>query len=199
MTALSSLLEMDRVSAAARAGHPVPVGFLWSPTRDMFRDAIAHVRAAAEDGDLPLFVWTLGLPQPGLIALLHDCSLPADGVVSLAPSEYLQLEKMVPGTFDELRRLLFQYRTRLIDVAHADYLSRALAGACFGNRPLWRDLGLRDEAALSSLLATFFLPLVQKHRHCRRWKRQLFGELHQPVDAGFSVLELLLKCIRQRQ
>ena len=110
------------------------------PTDDLLKIAISSVLRYSEGGELPLFAWTLGLPQQALLRLLEDCFMPSMVVESIPTHEYAVLEKMVPKTFTALRTMLFQERTRFIDETYADCLSRAIAAACFGNRQLWLDL-----------------------------------------------------------
>lgn len=168
-------------------------------TPDILRKVVSSVRFLAEEGDLPLFTWTLGLPQGALIRMLEECALPSWDTESLPAHEYDFVEKMLPETFNMLRLHLFHYRTGLLDVAHADYLARAVAASCFGSRPLWQDLGLGKEEDVSILLATFFNPLYRKNKHCKNWRRYLFSELHVGSARWSSIPEMLLKCILNRQ
>lgn len=195
MTITAALPTPPSLLSLLGAGHQQSL----SSPNAWLREVVAHVRHLAGEGELPLFVWSLGLPQPMLLRLLDECSLASADVDGLDDEAYARIEKLTPASFHRLRMLLFQHRTRLIDAIHADYLSRAVAGACFGSRPLWEDLGLVEEKSLASFLATFYAPLVQKHRHCRHWKRQLFMALQDAASDGFSLPELLLRCVLQRQ
>ncbi len=159
------------------------------------RGVVAQVRACSEEGELPLFVWTLGLPQVALVQMLDEVELPSESVAQLDSNGFRHLEGLTPRSFHEIRLMLFQRRTRLVDRFHADLLARAIAGACFGNRSLWQEIGLPDEEALSSFIQTFFAPLAQKHKHCRNWKRQLLKDLYGLGGAEFSISDLLLKCV----
>lgn len=166
------------------------------------RDVVAHVRHLSEEGELPLFVWTLGLPQRVLYHLLEKCNLPTGTLGTMDSTEFKQIEQLIPNAYHDLRRMLFQHRTRLIDTTHADYLSRTVAAACFGSRQLWEDLGVGSEDDLACFMATFFTPLSLRHKHCRHWKQQLFKELHnlqERAASSFSIPDLLLKCVLTRQ
>lgn len=165
----------------------------------LLRNLVAKVRHLAEEGDIPLFVWTLGLPQFALRRMLEECQLPSATLINMDNEGYARIEQFIPQSFNDLRLMLFQHRTRLVDTVHADYLSRALAGACFGSQQLWQDLGFAGEEELASFMATFFAPLAQRHKHCRHWKRQLLKDLHSLAEAGFSIPDLLLKCVLMRQ
>lgn len=166
------------------------------------RDVVAHVRHLSEEGELPLFVWTLGLPQRVLYHLLDTCNLPTDPLGTMESAEFEQIKQLVPDAYHDLRRMLFQHRTRLIDTTHADYLSRTVAAACFGSQQLWEDLGVASEGEFASFMATFFTPLSVRHKHCRHWKQQLFTELHtlqHRATSSVSIPDLLLKCLLMRQ
>lgn len=170
-----------------------------NPAQDLTSNFVATVRARAEAGELPLFVWSLGLPQPALGRLLDEFGLPAAAVAQLAPGAFDWLEQLTPAAFHELRRMLFEQRTKLLDPAHADSLARALAGACFGNLPLWEDAGFASEAELASFIGTFFAPLAQQYRNSRHLKRQFFKDLHRRSQVKPAIAELLLKCFLLRQ
>ncbi|MCK6412806.1 MAG: nitrogen fixation protein NifQ [Azonexus sp.] len=169
------------------------------PPLPLLRNIVAHVRQSSEEGDLPLFAWTLGLPRESLLRMQEECRLPGAALEAMDGREYERIERLVPSSFHDLRRLFFEHRTRLIDIVHSDYLSRALAAACFGSRPLWADLGLRDDKELNSFIATFFIPLAIRHKQCRHWKRQLLSDLHHLSHGGFSISDLLLQCVLLRQ
>jgi len=139
------------------------------------------------------------LPQASLDSLLEECSLPSAEAVRLDSHNYALVERLIPQTFHELRLFLFQHRTHFLDAIHAGYLSRALAAACFGYRPLWQDLGLDNEDALLALLKTFFSPLIRKHWRCRYWKRLFFSQLPPVAGARFSSQEMLLQAVLQHQ
>lgn len=166
---------------------------------NLLRTTVGRILHLSETGDLPLFTWTLGLPQHTLATVLETLALPSWHAESIPPSEYAVIEKMVPPTFDTLRRSLFQFRTPSLDAIHADHLARAITAACFGSRQLWQDLGLKDEEALSTLLAVFFQPLHRKNKRNTKWKRFLLSALHETPEQWSSIREMLLKCVMQRQ
>lgn len=166
---------------------------------DLLRLAVRRVFQHVEDGELPLFAWTLGLPQRALQAMLVNCDLPAGHIEALAGRDYAVIEKMVPATFGALRALLFRNRTRLIDETHADCLARAVAAACFGSRPLAEDLGLKGDEALASLFATCFHPLYRRNAGGGKWKSFLFREIHAESRQAHSLPEMLLNCMARRQ
>jgi len=169
------------------------------PPQDLTGSFVATVRARAEAGELPLFAWSLGLPQPALGRLLGEFGLSSADLAQLTAAEFHRLEQLTPAAFHELRRMLFEHRTKLLDPAQADSLARALAGACFGSLPLWEDAGFADETELASFIGTFFAPLAQKYRNCRHWKREFFKDLHRQSQVKPAIAELLLKCFLLRQ
>ena len=61
--------------------------------------AIAGVLRNAQDGELPLFSWTLGLPQAQLAALVKHC-FPELGRLELMPEpQYAVIVDAAPGEF----------------------------------------------------------------------------------------------------
>lgn len=131
--------------------------------------------------------------------MLEEFHLPSAALSTMSGTGFARIECLVPKVYQDLRLMLFQNRTRLVDTIQADYLSRTLAGACFGSRQLWEDLGLSNEEELASLMATFFVPLKLRHKRCHHWKRQFFRDLYNLSEAGFSVPDLLLKCVLTHQ
>lgn len=139
--------------------------------------AIAGVMRGAQDGDLPLFAWTLGLPQPALLAMVAQC-FPELGELAPLPSEhYANFLNGVPDRFHELVALLNAHRSPGESEAHTDWLARAIAAASFGDRHLWEGLGLSGRDALSHLLARYFEPLYQRNTTNMRWKKFIYSEL----------------------
>jgi len=169
------------------------------PAGDLLKTIIGNVLHRSEGGELPLFAWTLGMPQQALLRMLEDCSMPSAVAESIPAHEYAVLEKMVPKTFTSLRAMLFQDRTRFIDETYADCLARAIAAACFGSRQLWQDLGLNDDETLSTVLASYFHPLYQKNAQHIKWKRFLFSELYSPQRLIHSFPDMLLNSLIHRQ
>ncbi len=149
-----------------------------SPQSDsaLIAQAIAGVLRHAQDGDLPLFAWTLGLPQDAWLAML-DAYFPELGALEAMPSKaYAAIEKTAPGFFRQMAFMLYEQRQADANAVHADWLARAIAAGCFGSRHLWQDLGLRGPDDVSALLSAYFPALHAKNIQHLKWKRFLFAE-----------------------
>ncbi|MBC7857633.1 MAG: nitrogen fixation protein NifQ [Burkholderiaceae bacterium] len=139
--------------------------------------AIAGVLRSAQEGELPLFAWTLGLPQPALLALVQHC-FPELGTLEPMPArQYVAIVDTAPAQFRDLTAMLFANRSPKARARHADWLAHAIAAACLGERHLWQDMGLTGREALSALLKSYFGPLFRRNKADLQWKRFLFAEL----------------------
>ena len=61
---------------------------------DLLRRAVSGVLRNAQNGDLPLFAWTLGMPQSELLALLARMFPEVDPVEAMPDAQYQQLLRM---------------------------------------------------------------------------------------------------------
>ncbi|WP_374594332.1 nitrogen fixation protein NifQ [Aquabacterium sp.] len=145
--------------------------------RDQLRRCVAGVMRAAQLGELPLFAWTLGLPQDGLLGLLNDLFPEIGELEPVAPARYAALTRAAPRDLGELARWLFAQRSPHVALRDAHALACTVAAASFGNRHLWADLDLPDRESLDALLEFHFPPLVARKPATVRWKRFLFAEL----------------------
>lgn len=143
----------------------------------MVARAVAGVMRNAQSGDLPLFAWTLGLPQTELLQLVVTLFPELGALVPLAAYEYAILLRGRPADFDALVAVLLAHRAPGIDRRHARWLAHAIAGAAQGERHLWQDLGLASRSELSNLLARHFPTLHARHAVDMKWKRFLYAEL----------------------
>ena len=139
--------------------------------------AIAGVLRHAQEGELPLFAWTLGLSQPDLLGMIGQYFPELGALEPMPQREYAAIERAVPASFRDLARLLFAHRSAGGDARLADWLARAIAAACFGCRHLWQDLGLPNRSAVSALLEQHFQTLYRRNAEDLKWKRFLFAEL----------------------
>lgn len=139
--------------------------------------AIAGVLRHAQEGELPLFAWTLGLPQPALLELLVDCFPELEPLQTMPSPHYQTLLDTVPADFAALVELLLAHRTPGADARQADWLARAIAAAGFGGRHLWADLGLTGRDEVSGLIERYFQPLFERNTRNLKWKRFIFAEL----------------------
>ena len=130
----------------------------------------------AQEGEIPLFAWTLGLTQPAYQAMLAQC-LPDLTEVPLSAQQHAELGHNTPPDFALLAQLLYSHRSPDADPLHADWLARAIAAACFGNRHLWQDLELSGRDDVSFLMRGYFASLHELNGQSLKWKHFLFMEL----------------------
>lgn len=142
--------------------------------------AVSAVFWGGQDGDLPLFACTLGLPQPALFELLQWCYPDAGELMPLKNSVYECIRKMTPVEFDELTLLLRANSSVCPGDKQADWLARAIAAAYLGSQELWQDLGLSNEQELAVLMAGYFAPLASRKSQAMHWKTYLSTMLERP-------------------
>jgi len=144
----------------------------------LLRRSLAAVLRGAQDGNLPLFTWTLGLPQEQLLGLLGEVfSELASGLEPLPDTQYAHFLVTTPADFTDLVNLLCARRSASTHDKNVEWLARVIAAASFGGRHLWQDMGLNGREEVDELLATCFLPLYQGNTANLKWKRFLFSEL----------------------
>lgn len=148
--------------------------------------ALAGVLHSAQEGELPLFVRTLGLPQPALLQMVGCCFPSLDYHEPIPERKYAALMASVPPLFNDVHAMLVAQRTPLTDLRHADWLARAFAGASLGQRFLWQDMGLAGREELAALLQRYFEPLHRRNTSDLKWKRFLLLELGALRQQGAS-------------
>lgn len=139
--------------------------------------AIGGTLRNAQDGELPLFAWTLGLTQPSYLAMLAHCLPELLEAESLTAADQARLRANTPADFQLLASLLFAHSSAGVDPLHADWMARTIAAACFGSRHLWEDLGLSGRDEVSFLLKHYFSTLHDLNIQRLKWKHFLFKEL----------------------
>lgn len=141
------------------------------------RRVIGGVMRNAQNGELPLFAWTLGLPQAELLEVVVR-HFPELGALELmVEAEYTVILRSMPPRFDEMVDLLTSHGATNAQALHLGWLARALAAASMGERHLWQDLGLSNRNEVSRLLEHYFPTLHVRNTRDLKWKRFLFGEL----------------------
>ena len=148
-----------------------------SDCQSVFLRAIKGTLQNAQDGELPLFAWTLGLQQVELVQMLQICFPEIDVLERLSDRQYQQLLKTTPDDFLLLKDLLLDRRSPDQDMREVDWLARAIAAASQGSRHLWQDLGLHNRDEVSLLLQQYFEPLYLRNTKNVKWKRFLYAEL----------------------
>lgn len=139
--------------------------------------AIAGVLRNAQEGELPLFATTLGLPQSGLLKMMRQLFPEPESPEQMPERDYALIRDTAPPEFDQLATMLFANRTAGTSVQQAVWLSHGIAAACLGDGHLWQDLGLSGREAVSSMLAYYFAPLYRRNVHDLKWKHFLYREL----------------------
>lgn len=139
--------------------------------------AISGVLRNTQCGELPVFAWTLGLPQQALLEMVERCFPELGALEGLSDMQYASLKAAQPPYFQALAALLMTRRTAGVDEHVATWLAHAIAAACHGERHLWEDLDLGGRDDVSRLLERYFHPLYLANSRNLRWKRFLFAEL----------------------
>ncbi|MES2070590.1 MAG: nitrogen fixation protein NifQ [Pseudomonadota bacterium] len=143
---------------------------------DLASIAIASVLKHVQEGRLPLFAGTLGLPQPERLSIVDACSPENNKPAEMPEQEYAAILATCPPEFLDLVQLLLDHRSAYSD-QHADWLARAIAAATFGTRHLWQDLGLSGRTQVSALLSNYFPSLHRRNVQDLKWKKFLYAEL----------------------
>ena len=120
---------------------------------NLLRHGLTRVLSDAQSGELPLFVWTQGLPQDELLAVVRFC-LPRLGAVQPMPAaEYRHLQQQVPPDVAVLASLLQPQQPTHAPQVAAGWLAQMLAClSCCDSRDWWQGLGLRQPADEMRLL-----------------------------------------------
>lgn len=139
--------------------------------------AISGVLIGAQEGELPLFAWTLGLRPEAYVSMVKVC-FPELGELDIGSKrQFEQLLSTTPPQFEQLVHMMLRYRPAGSNAPASEWLARAVAAACFGSHHLWEDLGLFSRQDVSTLLAEHFPALVARNVNEMRWKKFLFHEL----------------------
>lgn len=161
----------------------------YPPTQPVLDDSheiaasvITNVMCTADNGDLPLFAATLGIPSKEFAMLLDGQSQPLFQFNSLHAK---LLADWLPGLFLPLVELLWDYQCRQDRLGWL--VSHAVACACFGHRHLWQDLGLNEREDVTRLLLRHCPGLAARNTQNMKWKHFLFSELGKRL--GQSDLE----------
>lgn len=144
---------------------------------DPIRAAITGVLRNAQEGELPLFAWALGMTQPAFIAMLRECFPEIEELEMLPDHQYQGLMATIPEDFLMVKNLLLDLCSTKKNAKHVDWLASAVAAACQGSRHLWQDLGLSNRDEVSALLQEYFEPLYILNIQNLKWKRFIYTQL----------------------
>ncbi len=138
---------------------------------------IGGVMGHAQTGDLPLFVWTLGLPQDRLLQMIATLFPELGRIEPVSATKYATLLRREPPRFTDLVTWLLAHGSHRQPTTHVEWMARAVAAAAQGERHFWQDLGLRNRDEVAQLLAHYFPELQARNTRNLRWKRFLYAEL----------------------
>ena len=139
--------------------------------------AMLGVLRNAQDGELPLYAWTLGLPQQQLLEVLAACAPELGRMEALPDAQYQQLLSQRPPLHNELLDMLLANRSAAENAQHSSWLAHAVAVASLGSRHLWQDLGLSGRHEVNQLLQYYLYPLYARNQTDIKWKRFMYAEL----------------------
>ncbi|WP_374556718.1 nitrogen fixation protein NifQ [Aquitalea pelogenes] len=143
--------------------------------------AVLGVLRNAQDGELPLFAWTLGLSQADLLEVLSACAPALGSMEALPDAQYQQLLAQRPPLHNDLLLMLLANRSAAENPQHGRWLAHAVAVASLGNRHLWQDMGLSSRHELNQLLQCYLYPLYVRNRGDAKWKHFLYAELAEQL------------------
>lgn len=138
---------------------------------------IKGVLRNAQEGELPLFTWTLGMAQPAFIAMLRECFPEIEELEMLPDHQYQGLMATIPEDFLMVKNLLLDLCSTKKNAKHVDWLASAVAAGCQGSRHLWQDLGLSHRDEVSAILQEYFEPLYLLNTQNLKWKRFIYAQL----------------------
>lgn len=126
---------------------------------------LAGVMRHAQTGDLPLFAWTLGLPQNRLLQMIATLFPELGAIDPVSEEKYATLRRGEPPEFESRLAWLKQYGACDCVPDHVNWLARAILAAVLGERPMWQDMGLRHSSELSALMTEYFPALHARYTH----------------------------------
>ena len=138
-------------------GKPVTLqSYLARMASEPVERVVMHVMRAAQQDDLPLYAWTLALPQHRLLVLLRALYPELPVLQGLPVAAYRRLVARVPPCRQALVDHLLAHADPDGDHLRQEALARALAMAGMGEAELWQDAGMPSPQALQQLLKTHF-------------------------------------------
>ncbi|WP_158613530.1 nitrogen fixation protein NifQ [Aquitalea sp. FJL05] len=143
--------------------------------------AVLGVLRNAQDGELPLYAWTLGLPQQAVLEVLATCAPELGSMEALTDVQYQQLLSLQPPLHTALLDMLLANRSAAENAQHSSWLAHVVAVASLGSRHLWEDMGLSGRHELNQLLQYYLYPLYARNQADIKWKRFLYAELGEQL------------------
>ncbi len=121
----------------------------------MFR-AIRGVIRSAENGDLPLFAGTLGLPLDQYLAMMAQYFPEYPAVDELSHSSYQLLQSSIPDDFPRVLSHILSLSADTDNQPSKLWLAHAIASAAYGEQALWESMELASVLQLQGLLESYF-------------------------------------------
>lgn len=141
----------------------------------MFR-AIRGVIRSAENGNLPLFTRTLGLPSDQYLAMMTHYFPEYAVADELSQPSYQFIQSSIPNDFPkELNKVLSQ-NEELADQQLRIWLAHAIASAAYGEQALWQSMELANVLQLHILLDRYFAQKNGLKHHASSWQTWLFDD-----------------------
>ncbi len=135
--------------------------------------AIRCVICNAENGDLPLFTRTLGLPLDQYQAMMAHY-VPEYSVANEDPPlSYELLQTIIPDDFPRVLEKILSLRSGKDDQPKALWLAHAIASAAYGEQTLWENMGLANAVQLQILLTEYFPQWSLQRFGITRWQADL--------------------------
>lgn len=149
--------------------------------RQLLRAALAQLLRGAQEGDVPLFAWTLGLSQSDLCELVRSCFPESGPLQPLPAADYAVLQRLVPPELEQWVAHMLPHRNPQADVREAQWLAHAVATAGICGGSLWQNLGLQGHDALGFLLQHYYPSLYARNVRQAPWTHFLAQELQVPL------------------
>lgn len=152
--------------------------------QELLRHGLCSALSAAQAGELPLFVWTLGLPQEELLTVVRFC-LPRLGAVQPMPdAQYHLLLKQVPTEVNNLVKQLLEGCANSASKQEAHWLAHILACLCWTHASWWQALALNDAHEMEQLLQYYLPDFYARHKSQREdWKKCLIETKKAPFGS----------------
>lgn len=140
----------------------------------MFR-AMRGVIRSAENGDLPLFARTLGLPLEQYRAMLAHFFPEYPAADEVLPPSYWLLQANMPDDFPLVLSQIVSLRMEADQQPATLWLAHAVASAAYGEQALWESMELASVQQLQMLLARTLPKLSLLKYGLDSWQTSLFA------------------------
>ncbi len=140
----------------------------------MFR-ALRGVMRRAENGDLPLFARTLGLPPEQYCTMMAHYFPEYPAGDELLPPSYALLQACRPDDFSSVLANVLNDSLELDQQQPQLWLAHAVASAAYGEQVLWQSMELANVHQLHQLLLYYFPQCDVIKQGVSSWQVSLFN------------------------